>query len=134
VGRKYSPHAPLKNSRFEVMDMKEPEGRSSIGIPKALARRMDDVVEKAGNPKLSNRNSVAREAGRRLIRKYSLETRPIKPKGRAGRVALNMPSSQHSLILAAVQAEIIPFMSVDEAYRHEIIEVLEGLERRARKG
>jgi len=113
--------------------MKEPGGRSSIGIPKALARRMDDVVEKAGNPKLNNRNSVAREAGRRLIRKYSLETRPTKPKVRLRRVALNMPSSQHSLILSAVQAEILPFMSVDEAYRHEIIEILEGLERRARK-
>ena len=114
--------------------MKEPEGRSSIGIPKALARWIDDVVEKAGNPKLNNRNSIAREAGRRLIRKYSLETRPIKPKWRIRRVALNMPSSQHSLILAAVQAEIVPFISVDEAYRHEIIEILEGLERRTKKG
>ena len=116
------------------MGMKGPLGRSSIGVPKALARWMDDVVKKAGNPKLNNRNSVAREAGRRLIRKYSLGTRPIKPRGRAGRVALNMPSSQHSLILAAVQAEILPFISVDEAYRHEIIETLEGLERRIRKG
>ena len=124
---------PLKNSRSVGTDMKEPGGRTSVSVPIALARWIDDVIEKADNPKLSNRNSVAREAGRRLIRKYSLETRPIKPKWRFRRVVLNMPSSQHSLILSAVQAEIIPFMTVDEAYRNEIMEILKGLERRTRK-
>jgi metal-responsive CopG/Arc/MetJ family transcriptional regulator len=114
--------------------MRGDEGRSSVVVPIALARWIDEVIEKAGNPKLSNRNSVAREAGRRLIRKYSLETRPIKPKWRFRRATLNMASSQRSLIQSAVQAEIMPFITADEAYRNEIMEILKGLGRRTRKG
>jgi len=111
--------------------MKVEGGRASIIMPTALARWIDEVLQGLGDPKLKDRNTLARLAGSRIIKRYSLKKRKAPPRGHGGRVTVNVPGAQRSIIADAVHSEEIPFMTPDEAYRSGIIQILKVLEKRA---
>jgi hypothetical protein len=104
------------------------EGRTSIGVPRGLTHWIDQVLEKLGDPNLADRKALARVAGQRIIERYSLRTRKIPPRGHGRRDRIDVSPAQRAIIRDAARAEKIPFMSPDEAYRNEMIEILKTLE------
>ena len=107
--------------------MAREEGRTSIGVPRGLTRWIDQVLERLGNPDLADRKALARVAGQRIIEKYSLRARKAPPRGHGRRDRIDVSPAQRAIIRDAARTEKIPFMSPDEAYRNEMIEILKTL-------